>query len=305
MGSRARIVLYAQNEPTARDAAAAAFARLAALDAILSDYRQDSEINRLCAQAPGVWTPVSTDLFRVLSRSRALAERTDGAFDHTVGPLTGCWREAKRSGRLPETNELMRMHERVGWDLVSLREAAMAARLDVADMRVDFGAIGKGYGADAALETMAMMGVERAVVDLGGDIAVGAPPPGESAWRITIDTGYAEDQRPVVQAVRCGVATSGDTEQYIELGGVRYSHILDPRTGIGLTSRTAATVIAPDATTADALASAVCVLGPEEAVRLLGDAPGLGVRMMVDGRECRFGQETRRIAAEHASNGGE
>jgi len=173
-------------------------------------------------------------------------------------------------------------------------------------MRIDFGAIGKGFGADEALLAMRRLGIERAVVDLGGDMAVGDPPPGESAWRIEIETGYGSGAgaggRPVVLVANAGVATSGDTEQYIELGGVRYSHILDPRTGAGLTTRTAATVVAIDGATADALASAACVLGSERARELLEKIPGFGVRMMEDGVESRFGPEAHRIESTHENH---
>lgn len=305
MGSKARIVLYAEDEPQARAAASAAFARLAELDAALSDYRQDSEINRLCAQPAGVWTPVSADLFHVLDRAREIAEMTGGAFDHTVGPMTQLWREARRNNRLPSASELQAVHARVGWRLVGLDPARSAARLEADHMRIDFGAIGKGYGADQALRAMQPFGVTRAVVEIGGDMAVGDPPPGESTWRIEIETGYGSGSRPVVRAANAGIATSGDTEQYVELEGTRYSHILDPHTGLGLTTRTAATVVAPDGATADALASAACVLGPDRMKSLLGNTPGVGVRMMVDGRVSRFGPEATRIAAETTTSGGE
>ncbi|MDQ7012660.1 MAG: FAD:protein FMN transferase [Planctomycetota bacterium] len=313
MGSKARIVLYAEDERKARAAAGAAFARLAELDAALSDYRQDSEINRLCARGvggAGVWTPVSDDLFRVLARADELAGLTMGAFDHTVGPLSALWREARRNGSLPPASELEDAMRRVGWRLVRLHptrgRGGGEVMLEQDGMRIDFGAIGKGFGADEALRAMRGLGVERALVELGGDMAVGDPPPGESAWRIEIETGYGSGAgaggRPVVLVANAGVATSGDTEQYIELGGVRYSHILDPRTGAGLTTRTAATVVAIDGATADALASAACVLGSERARELLEKIPGLGVRMMVDGVESRFGPEAHRIESTHENH---
>lgn len=304
MGSKARIVLYAEDEPRARAAAGAAFARLAELDAVLSDYRQNSEVSRLCAQAAGVWTPVSADLFRVLELARQFAEASDGAFDHTVGPLSLLWREARRNQQLPAASELEQAQSRVGWRLVRLDERRQAVRLEREQMRIDFGAIGKGFGADQALEAMRSLGVSRALVDVGGDMAVGDPPPGDPAWRIEIESGYGTGPRPVVFAANEGVATSGDTEQFVEIDGVRYSHILDPRTGVGLTTRTAATVIAPNGVSADALASAACVLGPERAQDRFGLTQGLGIRMMVDGVESRFGSESLRISPTEQHDGG-
>lgn len=303
MGSKARIVLYAADEPQARAAAGAAFARLAELDAVLSDYRQNSEVSRLCAQPAGVWTPVSAELFRVLTRAREIAEASDGAFDHTVGPLSLLWRGARRNQQLPAASDLEHARARVGWRLVRLDAGPRAVRMEREQMRIDFGAIGKGFGADEAILAMRPHGVSRALVDIGGDIAVGDPPPGQSAWRIEIESGYGDGPRPVVYAANEGVATSGDTEQFVEIGGARYSHILDPRTGFGLNTRTAATVIARDAATADALASAACVLGPERMLERFGRTSGFGVRMMVDGIESRFGSESVRISPTEQNDG--
>lgn len=302
MGSKARVVLYAPDERQAREAAKAAFDRLAQLDAALSDYRQDSEINLLCARPTGVWTPVSQDLFAVLSRSRDFSQWTGGAFDATVGPLSALWRQARRNGSLPDASDLAQAHARVGWDRIDLNPQDRTARLTTPDMRIDFGAIGKGYGADQALQTLRDRGFPRALVDVGGDMAVGDPPPGEKHWLVHVETGYPQAQRPTVLAVRCGVATSGDTEQYVELNGRRYSHILDPATGLGLTTRTAATVVAPDGAAADALASAACVLGPEKAADLLEETPGVGVRMISGGVESRFGPQADRIVSIHGGD---
>jgi thiamine biosynthesis lipoprotein len=297
MGSPARIVLFARDEAQARVAARAAYARLAELDSILSDYRQDSETNRLCAQPAGRWTAISSDLFRVLDRARGISEQTGGSFDCTVGPLTRRWREARREGKLPPARELAELRTRVGWTRVALDPQAQAARLEVEGMGLDFGGIGKGYAADRAVEVMRGLGVSRCLVDFGGDVAAGDPPPGARAWRVEIETGYGSGPRPVVWIANGGVATSGDTEQFIEFRGRRYSHILDPATGLGLTTRTAATVVACDGATADALASAACVLGAERAERLLGHERGVGVRLVVDGEPTCFGPARSKIRA--------
>lgn len=297
MGSPARIVLFAPDEARAKAAARAAFARIAELDAALSDYRQDSETNRLCARPAGDWTPVSGDLFRVLARAGEISEQTGGAFDCTVGPLVRLWREARRDGRLPDTDELRQASGRVGWRLVELDAGERRARLMRDGMRLDFGGIGKGFAADEAVGVLRGHGLGRCLVDFGGDLAAGDPPPGERFWKVEIETGYGAGPRPVVWAANCGVATSGDTEQFVELGGVRYSHILDPATGLGLTTRTAATVVAPDGATADALASAVCVLGPARAREVLGGVRGVGVRVVAGGEAFRFGRQSGRIGA--------
>lgn len=295
MGVQTRVVLYAEDEPAARSAAQAAFARIAELDAALSDYRQDSELNRLCAGPAGRWTQVSDDLFRALSKARELAEATEGAFDCTIGPLTRLWREARARGTLPDPGAIAAARARVGWRLVELDGSARSVRLAADGMRLDMGGIGKGLAAQAAVDSLRAHGVERCLVALAGDVAAAAPPPDERGWRVAIEAGPSDTASRTLVLENGAVSTSGDAEQYVEIDGVRFSHILDPRTGLGLTTRTAATVVARDGATADALASAFCVLGPGEAARVAPRFPGVAVRMLVDGREHRFGEPLRLV----------
>jgi thiamine biosynthesis lipoprotein len=267
MGVEARITLYAWDEPSARVAARGAFDRLAGLDAVMSDYRHDSELMRLC-RTSGEDVPISDDLLRVLDRSQVIADASDGAFDVTVGPLVDLWRTARRDGALPAEADLRAARMRTGRRRLAVDPAAGTARLAVPGMRLDLGGIGKGFAAEEARAFLARRGVERCLVDLGGDVAVGAPPPDRAAWRVAI-AAPSDDSPRRLDLARIAVATSGDTEQYVVVDGVRYSHIVDPRTGIGLTNRMAVTVLAPDGATADALASAVSVLGPVDGVALV------------------------------------
>lgn len=251
------MTLYAPDEPRALAAAKAAFARIAELDAVLSDYREDSELMRLSAAAGQSPLPVSEDLFAVLARAGEISALTDGAFDITVGPVVQLWRAARRSGVLPAEASLADALALVGADLIQLDAQNRSARLLEAGMRLDAGGIGKGYAAQEAVETLREQGCPSALVALAGDVVAGDPPPGEDGWRIAV-AGMGE----MILLLRNGaVSTSGDEVQFVEIDGRRYSHIVDPRTGLGVTSRTRATVLAPDGATADALASALTVLG--------------------------------------------
>jgi thiamine biosynthesis lipoprotein len=275
MGVQARLVLWTPDEATARRAARAAFARLGQVDRALSDWLVDGELARLEATAGGPALAVSEDLYRCLERSLEIARATDGAFDPTLGALTRLWREARRAGVAPDAAALETARERAGWRHVELDPAARTVRLALAGMRLDFGGVGKGWGADRALETLAAHGVERALVGLSGDHVLGQAPPHAPGWRILAGTRPG-NQRELVLA-RCAVATSGDSEQFFELDGVRTSHILDPRTGLGVVARPLVTVVAPDGATADALASAVSVVGPDEAAALVQRFEGVRV----------------------------
>ena len=270
MGVQARLVLFAASDPVARAAAEAAFDRVAELEAVLSDYRDDSELMRLCSLAGGPPVAVGADLFRVLALSSEFSQATDGAFDVTVGPLVRLWREARRSGALPDRDDLERALELVNHRFVILDRGRGTVRLSEPGMQLDMGGIGKGFAADAAFATLVARGLASVLVDLGGDLRLGDAPPGSAGWRIRLDDGGA-----VVELANIAVATSGDTAQFLEAGGVRYSHIVDPRTGLGLTHRCRVVVIAPDATSADALASALSVFGPDRGLEFLDHRPGV------------------------------
>ena len=271
MGVPFRIVLYAANREEADAAAKAAFDRIAALNAVLSDYEYDSELSTLSRTASsGQVVHVSDDLWRVLARAQDVAQRSGGAFDVTVGPIVSLWRKARRDQALPEPPRLSRALASTGWQKLQLDPHAHTARLLVPGMRLDLGGIAKGYAMDEALKVLEEHGIARALVSGGGDMAVSDPPPAKPGWRIEIAPLDVPDAPPArfVLLRRTGLATSGDLFQHVEIDGVRYSHIVDPHTGIGLTDHSLVTVIARDGMTADSLITAISVLGPDRGLAL-------------------------------------
>jgi thiamine biosynthesis lipoprotein len=276
MGTTFTVVLYASGARRAARAADAAFARIAGLDARLTDYDTDSEAMRITREAVLRPVPVSDDLYRVLSLAQGMSVRTGGAFDVSVGPLSQLWRRARRQAELPDGREVDAARAVSGSALVRLDAASRAVMLRRAGMRLDFGGIAKGYAADRALETLRARGMKRALVAAGGDVAVGDPPPGERGWRVAIAPFDSRTPAPIrwVTLARAGVSTSGDAEQWVEVAGVRYSHIFDPRTGRPVTGRRQATAVARDATTSDMLATTLCVLDTDEGLRLADGTPG-------------------------------
>jgi thiamine biosynthesis lipoprotein len=266
MGVKARVVLYADDEPTAAAAATRAFERIDRLDEVMSDYRPDSELARLITQPAGEWLAVSDDLFGVIERARNVSRASGGAFDVTIGPLVRLWREAGRTGERPDQLALGEALRRTGYRHIQLDPRNRRVRFAEPGVRIDLGGIGKGYAAQEALRALADAGHPVSMVDLGGDLALGRPPPGRGGWSIRVQNTLETD-RTLTLAETC-VATSGDAEQTAVIEGTRYAHIIDPRTGEPLTTPRAATVIHPDGATADALASAACVLGPDAVARL-------------------------------------
>ena len=289
MGTTFRIVLYAAERAAAKKAADAAFARVAELDGIMSDYKQDSELMRLCkAFAKDIEEPVKvgSDLFFVLQKAEELSEKSNGAFDVTVGPVVQLWRLARRTQRLPDAKEFAAARARVGYQKVKLNPAKKTVQLTTPGMQLDLGGIAKGYAADEALKLLReKFGIKRALVAAYGDIACGDPPPGEDAWKVDI-APIAKSQKPrMLKLANAAVSTSGDLEQFVEIGGVRYSHVLDPRTGLGLTGRRSVTVIAPNGITADSMTKAVSVLPPERGLKLVEDTPGTAAYIVTLGKD--------------------
>lgn len=277
MGTLVRIQLYAPDAGPANQAFRAAFLRIAQLDAALSDYREDSEVNRLCRSAVGKPVNVSEDLFRVLSAARELAEETGGAFDVTLGPVTQLWREARKQHHLPAPDALGDALRHSGYRKLHLDAVARTVMLDQAGMRLDLGGIGKGYAADAALAALAELGIRRALVAASGDLAIGDPPPGKSGWTVGIDSYNRPDGgfSRVLELCNAAVSTSGDREQNLEIAGAKYSHIVDPVSGMGLTRPIAVAVVARQGIDADSWSTALSVLGPERGLPLLEKHLGL------------------------------
>lgn len=277
MGTHCRITLCARDEAEASRASKAAFARIAELDRIMSDYRSTSELMQLCQKAGGPAVKVSKDLFQVLSRAQEVSQLSHGAFDVTVGPVVKLWRRVRYTKKMPAPEELERARSLVGYQNVVLDPKEQTVRLAKEGIRLDLGGIAKGYAADAALEVLKQHGCPRALVALGGDIVAGDAPSDAEGWKV----GIAPLLTPVSEPSRflwlshAAISTSGDAEQYIEIDGKRYSHIVDPRTGIGLIGRMSVTVVAPNSTMADSLTKLVAVLGPDKGLPIIDSIDGV------------------------------
>jgi len=275
MGTRFKIVLYAPDEATANHAAKTAFERIASLDHIMSDYSPTSELMQLCKKAGSNPVRVSAELFFVLSHAQKVSRLSNGAFDVTVGPIVKLWRRARRSQQLPDADELARARAVVGYQNVKLDKKARTVQLLKPGMQLDLGGIAKGYSADEALAVLKQHGITRALVAAGGDIAVSDAPPDAKAWKIGIAPLEDPNHKPsrYLFLQNAAVSTSGDAEQYVEIDGKRYSHIVDPKTGIGLVGRQSVTVVARKGIDSDSLTKVVCVLGPKRGFAILDAIP--------------------------------
>ena len=292
MGSPFTITLYSTDSIAAAAAAEAAFHKAEELNALLSDYIDSSEINRLsAASGQHRWIPVSPALFDILQRSAQAARLSGGSYDITIGPVVRLWRQARKTHQFPDSAALREALARTGHRYLRLDTASRSVWLEKKGMQLDIGGLGKGFVAQAALDLLEQQGFPIAMVNAGGKIVVGQTLPGKAGWLIGINApGEKEALLPSFLLLKnMAVATSGDIYQYVELNGKRYSHIVNPATGIGLTRRRNVTALARDGATADWLATACSVLPWRKSLRLIRMLPGtaLLVTEMKNGKISR------------------
>lgn len=296
MGTEWKIIAYAADEKGADAATEAAFKRVAELDTVMSDYNPKSELMKMCASndaAPGKPIAVSDDLLKVLTLAQGVSEQTDGAFDCTVGPVVKLWRTARKSKQLPKPEDLKAAKELVGYKMLTLDAKAKTATLSKASMRIDLGGIGKGFAADEAMAVLKSKGIKSALIAASGDITVSDAPPDKDAWVVDIAPLTKDGPRRTLKLVNASVSTSGDLFQHVEIDGVRYSHVLDPKTGLGLTGRRSATVIAPKGWQADALTKGASLLPADKLVKLIDSIDGAAAFVAVKETEEAKVQITR------------
>jgi len=274
MGIPVRIILYAPTSDAADEAAKEAFAAFHALNAIMSDYDSESELMVLCEKKGS--DKVSDDLFAVLKAAKHFCTISDGAFDITAGPMVRLWRRSRRMHELPKQQFVDQAKELVGNHLWELDEKTRSVRLLKSGMKLDLGAIAKGYAIDKAFEIIKNRGITSLLVDAGGDFRLGASPPGTEGWKIAKDN-------EIVLLNNTAMATSGGRYQFVEIDGIRYAHIVDPKTGFGMTGLQTVHVTAPTAMEADALATAVFVLGREKGKAMIDKLPNVSVEIVSDG----------------------
>ncbi len=260
MGCGVRIELFAPCEEVAVAAARRAFDRVHALDEVLSDYLPTSEVNRLPRTAHSA-TEISADLAQAITHALCISRATDGAFDVTTGALSQLWRGARIRKQLPSDDEIAAALAQCGFASLTIEDDPPRLTSRKLAIRLDFGGIGKGFAAQAAVESLRSSGVTSALCAVAGDIACGSAPPQSAGWTIEIAPHLADNARTILHLTNASISTSGDAEQHIEIDGVRHGHIYDPRTGRAVTRRIAASVVSRSGAVADGLATALCVGG--------------------------------------------
>src|SRR5687767_1435682 len=270
MGSPFNIIFYHTDSSEAVEISKMCFAIVDSLNNIFSDYSPGSEISLLAENAYLKRQPVSDDLLYILKESKNAWIKSGRVFDISIGTLTGLWRKARKEKRFPSQSEIRKAKQLTGFKKLQTDTVNKTVYFTRKGLRLDFGGIVKGYAAQKVIDYLTSKKILHALADAGGDIVMSGAPPGKTGWTVGINLPQQENQlwNRNLSLANCSVATSGDVYQFITHNGKRYSHIIDPRTGYGVTSQRNVTIIAKDGITADWLATACSILPIRQALAL-------------------------------------
>ena len=271
------ITAFGADEAQTQTAVSAAFDEIHRVDLLLSIHKTNSETAQLNAQAAGRAMEISPELRLVISTALEIARRTEGAFDPTIGPLAQVWGFIWKEYRLPSKAELERVLPLVDYRNVTIETNGTMAQVSFAKagMFLDFGGIGKGYAVDRAIGILRERGVTNAMVKAGGDLRVIGTPPGKHGWEVQVEDPSKLGKRTTIVLREGALSTSGNYENFFEVGGRRYSHIIDPRNGMPVEGIVSCTVTANTCIESDAYATAFFVMGAEPALVQFGDEFGI------------------------------
>lgn len=270
-------VLISPDQPDPMTSAQAALSEIGELEDLLSIYRGDSAVSRLNQQAAGAPIRVPYRLFELLERAAELTDQTGGAFDAACGALIRAWGFSSGPRRIPSAAELEAARARSGMRHVVLDRRAMTVHYTVPGVEINLGSIGKGYAIDRAMQLMRTGYGTDCVLIQGGRSSVGAigsPAGDDCGWPIAVEDPDQPDRLVAVVRLRDrALATSSTRHQFFEAEGQRYGHLIDPRTGHPAATLASATALAPDAATADALSTALFVMGLDKAAEFCQNHP--------------------------------
>ena len=268
--------------PPDDEAIKAAFEQIKKVDALMSTYKENSEVSILNREGEN---HLSAETLQVIREAINFSEITGGTFDITCRPLINLWKKAKKEKVIPSPEQIKEALSLVGYEKILL-EGEMV-RFKQKGMQIDLGGIAKGYAVDRAIEALRKNGIRRALVNAGGDLyALGTGPGGEK-WPVGIQDPRQEDKLlGIIKVKDVGVATSWDYRRYFTIEGRRFSHIVNPKTGQTVQDvPMSVTIIAPNATTTDALATGVFVLGPKKGIELIESLPQVEGMIVGEGME--------------------
>jgi thiamine biosynthesis lipoprotein len=270
MGSAFNLIIVSADSNKANHLARKSYELVDSLNHIFSNYDSSSELSKINASAGLLPYKMSRAMLDLVQKSQYAYIQSKGAYDISIGPLSSLWRNARKAKLFPEASTVLATKKLVGLNQVKINKRLGTIFLPNADMHLDFGGIAKGYIAQWVINFLKANGIQQALVDAGGDIVMSGAPLNQQGWLIGVNLPETTDQllNKKLQLSNCSVATSGDVYQFIEYKGVKYSHIINPLTGYGVTNLRNVTIVAKTGATADWLATACSILPIKEAKQL-------------------------------------
>lgn len=276
MGSRFEITVVAKDEESGEKFINAAIGEIRRIETMISSWDSLSETSAIIRNAGIKPVNVNKELFDLIARSLKISELTDGAFDISYASMDRIWKFDESMKKLPTEDEIAASVDKVGYKNIILDPQGQTVFLKHKGMRIGFGALGKGYAADKAKELLISMGVKNGIINASGDLTTWGNQPDGTSWMVGITnplnknkvfSWFPMDDNSVV--------TSGNYEKYVEFNGKKYTHIIDPRTGWPASGLTSVSIFAPKAELADALATAVFVMGRETGLDFINQLPDI------------------------------
>lgn len=284
MGSRFEVTAVAENEVVAWKAIETGISEINRIEQLISSWDANSQTSEINRQAGIKAVKVDKELFDLIARAKKVSALTKGAFDISYASMDKIWKFDGSMKTMPSAAVVEKASAKINWENILLDQQSHSVFLKEKGMKIGFGAMGKGYAANRAKAIMqAIAGIKGGIVNAGGDLIAWGQSEQAKGWTIKIaDPKDKQKMLAYLQLKNQAVVTSGDYEKFVQFNGIRYAHIIDPRTGYPTTGIKSVTVLSPDAELSDALATAVFVMGKEEGLHLMNEIKGVEGLIVTD-----------------------
>lgn len=292
MNTIAKIIAIAPDEKTARRSIDAAFEKIYRIEKLMNRYDPNSQLSKVCRLAAKEPVKVDSELFDILQQSIYYSKKTDGAFDITVGPLVDLWKKCAEANSMPTNRQIAEIKKRIGYEKLILDANQLSVRFATGGVGLDLGGIAKGFAVDLAVKEMKKAGAVGGLVAIGGEIGCFGETEKKEKWTIGVQNPLVlqdtNDSRNVIARLSLtdkNVSTSGDYRRFYKIGEHHFSHIFNPATEKNADELSSVTIIAENGTEADALATAVSVLGAEKGLELIKETTNTEALIIKSGSE--------------------
>ena len=288
MGCAFEITAISENKDLAERSIDAAINEISRIERLISSWDPNSQTSEINRNAGVKAVKVDAELFYLIKRSKKISVLTDGAFDISYASLDKIWKFDGTMKRLPTKEEMEKSVEKINYENINLDEENLTVFLKEKGMKIGFGGIGKGYAANKAKDLMIAMGIKSGVVNASGDLTTWGKKENGDDWGVGITD--PRDKTKIFSWLIIGetaLVTSGNYEKFVEFDGIRYTHIINPKTGLPASGIKSVTVVCPDAELADALATAVFILGENKGIDLINRLKGIECLLFTDSNELK------------------